>query len=50
MIGWLAFYAGITAATWTAVWPMLRMPSLIHPTRPITDTVPSATFDFGGLI
>ncbi len=50
MIAWLAFYAGLTAATWTALRPMLRMPSLLHPTQPVADTVPVATFDFGGLI
>ena len=49
MIGWLAFYAGLTAATWTVLWPMFRAPAMLVPPELFGD-VPNATFDHWGLV
>lgn len=49
MIGYLAFYVGLSAASLAAVWPMVRMPHVFIPTVPPADVyVPVATFDTGG--
>lgn len=51
MIGWLAFYVGLSVVTCSALWPMLRAPrapAVIVPAL-LYFAVPDATYDSEGL-
>lgn len=48
---WIAFYIALGAASWAAVWPMLREPrAALKWDAPIVDfDVPVATYDSRGM-